>query len=102
MKHKRFPTGPLLILLLTACASIQTGRSATPSTNVKVETTSPPVLGLTSDERALEELPIVDADDETGGGPKTERVVGLVAIVTGAIVLAGIFYWSYKLATIML
>jgi hypothetical protein len=50
-------------------------------TNASLETTSHSSFGSRGDYGALRSDSIVNARDETGAGPKTDRVVGVVALV---------------------
>jgi hypothetical protein len=88
----------LITCLLSACAAIEKGRSAPTSTEVTLEATSRSALGSTSDQRTLRSDSIVNDLDEIGAGPKTDRAVGIVALVTVLATFTMILIGLYKLA----
>ena len=102
MKHRtRLLVSVSLIFVATGCSSLESGHSPIPSTDVGLGANSPSASGLTSDERAMDAPSVVESVNETGAGPTTERVIGVVGLVTVMTVFAAVIYWSYKLATMM-
>lgn len=95
---KRFPGPLLLMLLLSACAAIETGRSAPTSTSVRSAATSPSAPGSRIDDRVLRGNSIVNDLGEHGAGPKMDRAVGIVGLAALLSVLTMIFIGLYKLA----
>ena len=80
----------IMLCLLPACAGVQGARSGPQSTNEKLETTSHSTLESTTTTTALRSDSLLNAQDEIGTGPKTERVVGIVALVT--VVSVAVFF----------
>jgi hypothetical protein len=89
-----------IILALTACGAIQPRPAARTSTDVRLETTSPSVAGLTSDERTPQGS-IVDAETEIANGPRTEHAIGVVGLAAEVVVLTIFFIGFYKLAKLL-
>jgi hypothetical protein len=85
------------MLLLSACAAIERGRSAPTSTDVRSEATFPSAPGSKVDNRVLRDDSIVNDLDEIGAGPKTERAIGIVGLVALIASLTLILIGFYKL-----
>lgn len=85
----------LIILPLTACATIEAGREGRASADVSLGA-APSAGGYRSDGLTLEGS-IVEGADEFVAGPKTERVVGIVALAAGVVALTTILIGFYKL-----
>ena len=94
---KRFSGALLIMLLLSACATIERGQSAPTSTAVRSEATSPSAVRSKIDDSVRRDSIVSDLD-ETGAGPKTDRAVGIVALVTLLGTLTMILIGLYKLA----
>jgi len=101
MLTQRFVGGVLIMCLLSACAAIERGRSAPTSTDVRLEATSHSAPGSTNDHRTLQRDSIENALDEIDSGPKTERVVGMVAVATFALVLTGFIIVVYRVVQLL-
>jgi hypothetical protein len=97
MLTQRFVGAVLIMCLLPACAGLERGRSAPQPTNARLETTSHSSFESASDYGALKSDSIVNAQDETGTGPKTDRAVGIVALVTVLATFTMILIGLYKL-----
>src|SRR5688572_19596142 len=70
----------LITCLLSACAATERGRSVPASTGVRLDATSRSAPGSASDHRTLHSDSMATAMEEITG-PKTERAVGVVALV---------------------
>ena len=90
----------LITSLLSACAAIERGRSAPTSTDVRLEAASHSAPGSASDNRIFQSDSMATALEEIGAGPKTDRAVGIVALVTVLAVFTMILIGLYKLATV--
>lgn len=97
MLTQRFVGAVLIMLLLSACAAIERDRSAPTSTVVRSEATSPSALRSRIDDSVRGDS-IVNGLDEIGAGPKTDRAVGIVALVTVLATFTMILIGLYKLA----
>jgi len=97
MLTQRLVGAVLTMCLLSACAGLERGRSAPTSTGVRFEETSRLAPGSTSDHRALRSDSTANGLDEIGAGPKTERAIGIVGLVTLIGTLTMIFVGLYKL-----
>lgn len=91
----------LIILLLSGCASVESGRSAPMSTDARWEAASRPAVGLTSDHRELQSDSIISALDGIGTGPKTDRAEGIVALVVTVAALALVIIVAYTVVQLL-
>lgn len=91
----------LILCLLPACAGLQGARSVPQSTNERLETTSHSTLESTTANTAFRNDSLLNAQDEIGTGPKTERVVGMVAVATFFAVLTGFIVVVYDVVKLL-
>ena len=88
MLTQRVVGAVLITCLFFACAPIERGRSAPASTDVRLEAASHSAPVSASDHRTLQSDSVATAQEEIDTGPKTERAVGVVALVATLSALA--------------
>jgi len=101
MLTQRFVGALLIMCLLSACAAIERGRSAPTATDVRLEAASRPATGSASDQRDLQSDSTVSALDDIATGPKTDRAVGIVALVATVAALALVIVVAYTVVQLL-
>jgi len=89
------------LLMVTGCVTAGTPQITT----TQVQTAFPAATPLPADggPRDASESAASTNNEPSAvvAGPEAERAVGYVAIVTGVIVIAGVVYWTVKLAKLL-
>lgn len=98
---ERIPHTLLIVVLLSGCASVESGRSPQTSTHARSEAASGQAVGLTSDHRELQRDSNNSALDDIGTDPKTDRAAGIVALVVTVAALALVIVVAYTVVQLL-